>query len=335
LKHPPIVEAIAEDPVLRDVKLIAEAWDAAGLYQVGSFPHPRWSEWNGRYRDDVRSFWRGGPGSLSAFATRLAGSGDLYDKAGQSPLKSINFITSHDGFTMADVVSYNEKHNLANGEDNRDGDNHNHSNNYGVEGPTDDPHINAVRKRQVKNLMASMLLSQGVPMITAGDEFYRTQQGSNNAYCQDNDISWIDWSLCNQHADLLDFTKRCIAFRKAHPSLRRRAFLRGCMPEQEGADIVWLAPNGGEPNWDNAEVMGCNLDGSKHYTGADEDKDHLFLMFNAHSHKVHFHVPPPQGAPWKIALTTQERDPAWTGPGHVLELDGRSITVLASAHQSN
>jgi isoamylase len=333
METPPIVEAISEDPVLRDVKLIAEAWDAAGLYQVGSFPHPRWAEWNGRYRDDVRAFWRGGHGLISSFATRLAGSADLYDRDEQTPLKSLNFITSHDGFTMADVVSYDEKHNLANGEENRDGDNHNHSCNHGVEGPTDDPHIKALRKRQIKNLMASMLLSQGVPMITAGDEFCRTQQGNNNAYCQDNEISWVDWSLLDQHRDLFDFVKHAIAFRKQHPSLRRTSFLTGAQPEIGGADIVWLSHKGEEPNWDNAEAIGCVLDGSKQYTGAEEDKDHLFLIFNTHHHKVHFHVPPPPGGPWQIVLTTEENGPHWTGPGHLLDVDQRSVTVLASAHQ--
>ncbi len=332
LDRPPIVEAIAEDPVLRDSKLIAEAWDASGLYQVGSFPNPHWSEWNGRYRDDVRSFWRGGPGMLSAFASRLAGSGDLYERDGQSPLKSINFITSHDGFTLADVVSYNEKYNEANGEHNRDGDNHNHSYNHGVEGPTDDPHIRGVRKRQVKNFIASLMLSQGVPMLLAGDEFFRTQNGNNNAYCQDNETSWLDWTRVEAHQDLIDFTRQAIAFRKAHPSLRRKAFLKGCLPEEEGADIVWLAPDGSEPTWDNAEVLGCLLNGSKKYTGAEEDKDHLLLLFNAHDHRIPFQVPPPPDDPWKIALTTEENGPLWPDPAQPIELDARSVTVLASAH---
>lgn len=332
LAKPPIVEMIAEDPLLRDCKLIAEAWDAAGLYQVGSFPHVRWSEWNGRYRDDVRSFWRGGPGKLSAFATRLAGSGDLYDRDGQTPLKSINFVTSHDGFTMADLVSYNEKHNEANGENNRDGDNHNHSYNHGVEGPTNDPHIRGVRKRQVKNFIASLMLSQGVPMLLAGDEFFRTQNGSNNAYCQDNETSWLNWALAKEHADLLEFTRRAIAFRKEHPSLRRRTFLKGCRPEAEGADILWLAPDGSEPNWENGEALGCVLNGSKKYTGADEDKDHLLLLFNAHDHRIPFRVPEPPDAPWKVALTTEDNGPHWPDPTQPIELDARSVTVLASSH---
>ncbi len=332
LERPPLIEAIAEDPVLRDTKLIAEAWDAAGLYQVGSFPSPAWSEWNGRYRDDVRSFWRGGPGQLSAFATRLAGSGDLYDHTGQSPLKSINFITSHDGFTLADLVSYNEKHNEANGEENRDGDNHNHSFNYGVEGPTDDPAIQHIRKRQAKNFIATLMLSQGVPMMLAGDEFFRTQQGSNNAYCQDNEISWIDWTLLREHRDLFRFAQKMIAFRKSHPALRRNTFLTGCIPEHDGADIIWLSAHGGEPNWDNDECFGCLLSGSARFTGADEDKDHLLLLFNAHPNPVAFAVPEPLGEAWYLAISTEEKAPKWQAGQSHIQLDGRSVTVLASPH---
>lgn len=332
LERPPVVEAISEDPVLRDVKLIAEAWDAAGLYQVGSFPHARWSEWNGKYRDDVRSFWRGGPGLASAFASRLSGSGDLYERPGQSPLKSINFITSHDGFTLADVVSYYEKHNEANGEGNRDGDNHNHSANYGVEGPTDDPKILALRKRQVKNLIATLMCSQGVPMLLAGDEFFRTQQGNNNAYCQDNPLSWVDWTLAEKHDDLLAFTKAAIAFRKAHPSLRRRAFLKGGAPETDGADIHWIGADGHVPNWDSTEAFGCLLNGSRQYTGADEDKDHLLLLFNAHDHEVSFKIPPPPDAPWTVALTTEEKASAIAPDATHVEMSPRTITILASEH---
>jgi isoamylase len=331
LANPPVIEAIAEDPVLAGTKLIAEAWDAAGLYQVGSFPSARWSEWNGRYRDDLRTFWRGSRGSLSAFATRLAGSGDLYDRPGQRPQKSINFITSHDGFTLADLVSYNEKHNEANGEHNRDGDNHNHSFNYGVEGPTGHPQIGRIRKRQMKNMIASLMLSQGVPMLLAGDECGRTQQGNNNAYCQDNELAWFDWSLLKTQKDLLAFTRRVIAFRKNHPCLRRNTFLTGCIPENDGADIIWLGADGHEPNWDNAQALGCLLDGRKIFTGAEEDKDHLLLLFNAHEYPVSFQMPAPPAGPWAVALTTQERTPRWLpGQSHI-ELEDRSITAMASA----
>jgi len=333
LDRPPVVEMIAEDPLLRGVKLIAEAWDAAGLYQVGSFPSARWSEWNGKYRDDVRQFWRGGPGLLSAFATRIAGSGDLYDRPGQRPQKSINFITSHDGFTMADIVSYNQKHNSANCENNRDGDNHNHSFNHGVEGPTDDPAIRALRKRKVKNFIATLMLSQGVPMLLAGDEFYRTQKGNNNAYCQDNELSWLDWKLIEQHRDLFTFTQDAIAFRKAHPSLRRRTFLRGCRPETGGCDIVWLAPGGGDPNWDNDEALGCLLNGMKEYTGADEDKDHVLLLFNGSARAVEFKLPDPPGALWEVALTTEEKTPQCKHGCATLKMDAFSVTALTSACQ--
>ena len=203
--NPPLVEAIGEDPLLADTKIIAEAWDAAGAYQVGTFGDDRWAEWNGRYRDDVRQFWRGDSGLRGAMATRLTGSSDLYEPGGRPPYCSINFITSHDGFPLNDLVSYREKHNWDNGEENMDGDNNGYSDNYGVEGPTDDLEVNVIRERQIKNMLATLLLSQGVPMILAGDECRRTQQGNNNAYCQDNETSWFDWSLVDRNADLVRF----------------------------------------------------------------------------------------------------------------------------------
>ncbi|MEC8569575.1 MAG: glycogen debranching protein GlgX, partial [Planctomycetota bacterium] len=212
--NPPLVEAIGEDPLLADTKIIAEAWDAAGAYQVGSFGDHRWAEWNGRYRDDVRRYWRGDGGMLGAMATRLSGSSDLYQSGGRQPHCSINFVTSHDGFTMNDLVSFREKHNYENGEDNRDGDNNNHSDNYGVEGPTDRKLIDDLRLRQIKNMMATLLLSQGVPMMVAGDEIRRTQNGNNNAYCQDTPVSWFDWDLVGENQELLRFSKALIQFRK-------------------------------------------------------------------------------------------------------------------------
>ncbi|MEC9116673.1 MAG: glycogen debranching protein GlgX, partial [Planctomycetota bacterium] len=212
--NPPLVEAIGEDPLLADTKIIAEAWDAAGAYQVGSFGDHRWAEWNGRYRDDVRRYWRGDGGMLGAMATRLSGSSDLYQSGGRQPHCSINFVTSHDGFTMNDLVSYREKHNYENGEDNRDGDNNNLSDNYGVEGPTDRKLIDDLRLRQIKNMMATLLLSQGVPMMVAGDEIRRTQNGNNNAYCQDTPVSWFDWDLVGENQELLRFSKALIQFRK-------------------------------------------------------------------------------------------------------------------------
>ena len=194
LANPPLLERIAEDPILRDVKIIAEAWDAAGAYEVGSFSERRWAEWNGRYRDDVRRFWRGDDGMLGLFAQRICGSADIYSKSGKGPESSINFVTCHDGFTLNDLVSYRHKHNEANGENNHDGTNENFSENYGAEGETTDAEIESVRKRQIKNFLLTLLISRGVPMLLGGDEFRRTQGGNNNAYCQDNETSWIDWS---------------------------------------------------------------------------------------------------------------------------------------------
>ncbi|RMD52954.1 MAG: glycogen debranching enzyme GlgX, partial [Nitrospirae bacterium] len=220
LSNPPIIERIAEDPILSKTKLIAEAWDAAGLYQVGSFYGSRWAEWNGKFRDDVRKFISGYPGTLSALATRFAGSADLYRDSGRRPYHSINFVTSHDGFTLYDLVSYNKKHNYANGEDNRDGMDENFSWNCGVEGETEDLNIMNLRWRQIKNYATILLLSQGVPMILAGDEFGRTQKGNNNAYCQDNEISWVNWELAEKNNHLLRFFKYLIILRRLHPVFR-------------------------------------------------------------------------------------------------------------------
>lgn len=226
--NPPVIESITEDGVLADAKLIAEPWDAAGLYQVGRFPFGRrWSEWNGKYRDDVRRFWRGDPGFAGAMASRLCGSSDVYQWSGRLPRHSVNFVTCHDGFTLADLVSHSQKHNAANGEDNRDGENNNHSWNCGAEGKTTDPEVLTLRRRQAKNLMATLMLSQGVPMILAGDEFLRTQKGNNNAWCQDNDLSWVNWGLAEENKDFLRFTRELIAFRQRHPALRRRRFFVG------------------------------------------------------------------------------------------------------------
>jgi len=252
--NPPLVEAIGEDPLLADTKIIAEAWDAAGAYQVGSFGDDRWAEWNGRYRDDARGYWRGDGGTRGALATRLAGSADLYQPGGRPPCASINFITSHDGFPMNDLVSYREKHNLANGEDNRDGDNNNFSENFGVEGPTDQPIIDSLRLRQIKNMMSTLMLSQGVPMIVAGDEFRRTQKGNNNAYCQDNEISWLNWALQEKNADLIRFVRTLIQFRKNQPTVRRRTFLTGVPASNGWADVSWYSALGTAVDWHSSEL---------------------------------------------------------------------------------
>ena len=250
LPNPPIVEVITEDPMLADTKIIAEAWDAAGAYQVGSVASLRWAEWNGRYRDDVRRYWRGDFAQTGHLATRLAGSSDLYGDDGRQPFHSINFVTSHDGFTLNDLVSYREKHNEANGEGNRDGDGNNFSENYGTEGPTARAEIDTVRARQIRNLLATLLLSQGVPMLVAGDECRRTQQGNNNAWCQDNPVSWFDWSLVDREADLVRFVTALIGFRLGNPTLRRRTFLRGGTSDGSTlADVEWFSPEGAHIDW--------------------------------------------------------------------------------------
>ncbi len=246
----PILEMISEDPLLSHAKIIAEAWDAAGAYQVGSFGSSRWAEWNGRFRDDVRRFWRGDDWTLGDFATRLCGSSDLYQKQGRRPSCSVNFVTAHDGFTLNDLVSYNHKHNYANGEENRDGENNNISYNFGVEGETTDPRVNMLRGRQVRNFFCSLLLSQGVPMIVAGDEARRTQEGNNNAYCQDSPLSWLDWNRVVENDDLRRFVSTLVRFRREEASLRRRDFLTG-KPQVPGElpDVSWFDQNGGAIDW--------------------------------------------------------------------------------------
>ena len=297
LADPPLLERIAEDPVLREAKLIAEAWDAGGAYQVGGFAERRWAEWNGRYRDQVRRFWRGDEGMVGTFATRIAGSADLYQGSGKGPTESINYITAHDGFTLNDLVSYDRKHNQANGEENRDGTDANYSRNYGVEGETDDPDVGAVRRRQIKNFLLTLFVSRGVPMLLGGDEFRRTQQGNNNAYCQDNEISWFDWTLLEDHQEIHDFAQGMIAFRQAHPALRQPAFYIA-------DDIRWFNPQGETPAWDNpqARCLACLI--------FEEGESALYLMFNASTEAVTFALPdPPGGQEWRIAVDTSAPAP--------------------------
>ena len=333
LGNPPVVEAIAEDPVLRGVKLIAEAWDAAGLYQVGRFPNPKWSEWNGKFRDDVRDFWRGGPGRLGAFATRLCGSPDLYHAGRQTPLKSVNYVASHDGFTLADIVSYEKKHNLANCEDNRDGDNENRSANCGREGPSKDPAVLARRLRRQKNLLASLFLSRGVPMLLGGDEFGRTQQGNNNAYCQDNAISWVDWRLAKKNSELTDFTRELAAFRAAHPALREAAFYTGSAPAGEFPDIRWYGANGAPtPDWDRGTAVACRIDGKKALGEGKVPDEDLFLAFNAGEEAAAFALPTAKrGWTWTPVLWTAEKKPSAAKKGGHAEfaLSGESMAAFA------
>jgi glycogen operon protein len=289
----PLVEAIAEDPYLSQTKLIAEAWDAGGAYLVGSFGGPRWAEWNGIYRDDVRKFWRGDPGMRGAMATRLAGSSDLYERGGRGPSCSVNFVTSHDGFTINDLVSFNHKHNEANGEGNRDGDNNNLSYNYGHEGPTKNSEIQKLRLRQIKNLLATMLLSQGVPMLVMGDECRRTQRGNNNAYCQDNPISWLNWDFIKNNRELVRFCRTLIKFRRGQPTLRRQTYLRG---EPNGHDprpeVGWFNARGEAADWSHpAKSLSCLLTRPP----ADQDPQSLgrdiLLMLNAEAGPQEFQFP--------------------------------------------
>jgi glycogen operon protein len=305
LVEPPIVEMIAEDGVLRDTKLIAEPWDATGLYQLGRFPFGRrWSEWNARYRDDVRRFWRGDPGLTEALATRLAGSADLYEATGRLPIHSINFVTCHDGFTLWDLVSYNRKHNEANAEGNRDGLAENYSWNFGVEGPTADPAIDRLRRRQAKNFLVTLLLSQGLPMLLAGDEFLRTQAGNNNAYCQDNAVSWIDWTLAQTNAEMLRFTRMMIALRKRHPALRRRTFFDGAARRHDGRpDILWHGVEPEKPDFSRiSRSLAFSLDGTQ--TGREPDQD-FYVVCNAWREPLDFTIPrSPNSKPWRRVIDT-------------------------------
>jgi isoamylase len=317
-------DLVQQDPLVSQVKLIAEPWDVGeGGYQVGRFP-PLWTEWNGKYRDTVRDYWRGAPGKLPELASRLTGSSDLYETSGRRPVASVNFVTCHDGFTLADLVGYDRKHNEANGEDNRDGSDDNRSWNCGTEGPTDDPEINALRDRQVRNFLVTLFFSQGIPMLLAGDELGRTQLGNNNSYCQDNEISWLDWDAAAKHSDLIEFVAGLSALRKAHPVFRRRRFFSG---QADGSgdgqrDIVWLSPAGHEMtaddwnSWDAKALAVCvNGDAitepgprGERITDAD-----FILLLNAHSDAVRFTVPAgfaAPGASWRVIVDTGSPNPA-------------------------
>ncbi|MGJ3264713.1 MAG: glycogen debranching protein GlgX [Salinarimonas sp.] len=326
LANPPLLEQIAEDPILRNVKLIAEAWDAGGAFQVGRFPGRRWAEWNCHFRDDVRRFWRGDPGMIGAFATRLAGSSDLYQSGGESPLNSVNFVSSHDGFTLNDLVSYARKHNEANGEDNRDGLDENYSDNNGVEGPSLDPRIETTRLRQIKNLLATLLLSRGVPMLLGGDEFRRSQGGNNNAYCQDNAVSWYDWSLAERNAELVAFVRRLISFRQAHPILRAESFYTD-------AEVTWLGPAGGPPDWHGPDNrLGCLV----------RDRGTtICLLFNAHPTPCRFTLPSVAESGWEVVIDTSRDTTAGTPSGAgretnaagAIRLDAHTTIVAVSRSQ--
>jgi isoamylase len=329
-------DIIQQDPVVNRVKLIAEPWDIGeGGYQVGNFP-PLWSEWNGRFRDTVRDFWRGEPSTVAEFASRLTGSSDLYQNDTRRPFASVNFVIAHDGFTLRDLVSYNEKHNTANGENNADGESHNRSWNCGAEGETEDPDVIKCRARQQRNFLTTLFTAQGVPMLLGGDELGRTQKGNNNAYCQDNDLSWVNWSEIDE--PLLAFTRWIIAFRREHPVFRRRRFFQG-RPIRGTLDIGWFKPDGNsmtDDDWDvgYARSLGVFLNG-RAIQGHDEQgrpitDDSFILLFNAHTEGVRWSIPAEYAAGWRLVLDTRRRHPE-RAPRPVegrITTSARSIAVL-------
>ncbi|MFE4826413.1 glycogen debranching protein GlgX [Streptomyces sp. NPDC056672] len=341
-------DLVQQDPVVSQVKLIAEPWDVGeGGYQVGNFP-PLWTEWNGKYRDTVRDLWRGEPRTLAEFASRLTGSSDLYQDDGRRPLASINFTTCHDGFTLRDLVSYNEKHNEDNGESNRDGESHNRSWNCGVEGETDDPGITELRDRQMRNFIATLMLSQGVPMLSHGDEFARTQGGNNNAYCQDNEVSWVRWPEPGVETDtsMLEFTQAMVWLRRDHPVFRRRRFFHGRPVEgthDDLSDISWFTPEGEEmkqQDWTaaHAQAMTVFLNGNAISEpgprGERISDDSFLLMFNASADKLEFVVPLNHGRHWQLMVDTARPEGVVPGQGEKVDggdritMIGRSMTVL-------
>jgi glycogen operon protein len=335
-------DILRQDPITNRVKLIAEPWDlGTGGYQVGNFP-VGWAEWNDKYRDAMRAFWKGDGGLIGEFAQRLTGSSDLYGREGRRPHASINFVAAHDGFTLHDLVSYNEKHNAANGEDNQDGHNHNLSWNCGVEGPSEDPEVNALRARQKRNLLATVLLSQGVPMLLAGDEMGRTQRGNNNAYCQDNEISWLDWELDDPRRSLLEFVQRVIAIRRAHPVFRRRDFFQGRpLHGNDVKDIVWLRPDGAEMtdeewNHHHARSLAVYLSGEGTIDvdarGQKLTDESFCLLFNAHDDIVSFRLPRFRNRRYMSLLDTARdaglRSNGIFVAGEEYQLAGRALALL-------
>ena len=337
------LDSCRQDPVLSEVKLIAEPWDCGpGGYQVGSFP-PGWAEWNDRYRDTVRSFWKGDEGKVPEMASRLAGSADLFNKRGRKPWSSVNFVTAHDGFTLNDLVSYNDKHNEANGENNQDGTSNNLSWNCGAEGPTDDPEIKKLRERQKRNFLATLFFSQGTPMLLAGDEFGRTQKGNNNAYCQDNEISWLDWDgIGEEGKSLIGFTRKLIRLRQALPILRRGRFLTAeYNQELEVKDVTWINASGaemGESEWadGNMRCFGMLIDGRAQTSGIKRRASDvtLLIVLNAHHEVVKFILPECVGGDqWLTFIDTNDPargETATIKTGHEYEVPGRSLTLFAA-----
>lgn len=314
LPNPPVIELIAEDPILRNTKIIAEAWDAGGAYQVGSFPGGRWAEWNDRFRDEVRRFWRGDDSFAPHLATRITGSSDLYLKNGKRPFHSINFVTSHDGFTLNDLVSFHQKHNEANGEENHDGLAENYSSNYGFEGPSASPFIEETRNRQIKNFLATLFLSIGTPMILGGDEFRRSQAGNNNAYCHDSELTWFNWILLKQHKDIFRFAKLLISFRKNHTAFRREDFFTGSTAEQKARgeeappDISWYDENGNIPQWEKlGKILVARIN---EHTSHNSPCNSYLLAFNASPEAVQIQLPQEHGTTtWQRVVDTSLSPP--------------------------
>jgi isoamylase len=333
LRHPPVVWQIELDEELAETKLIAEAWDAAGLYQIGHFPGDRWSEWNGRFRDDIRRFVKGDPGIVGAVASRIAGSADLYQDAGELPVNSINFVTCHDGFTLNDMVSYNYKHNEANGEANRDGIDENLSWNCGFEGQSDNAEIENLRERQIRNFATLLLISRGVPMLLSGDEVRRTQRGNNNPYCQDNEVSWMDWTLLEAYPDLFRFWKSMIDFRKRHSALRSRYFFNGAVNERGLPDISWHGCHLNSPGWADPDARSLAIT----IAGFNGEED-LHVMMNMYWKNLEFEVPLLENRRWYRAVATSASSPDdIADPGsemlmewHSYDVGAQSIVILVS-----
>ena len=322
--HPPVIWHIELSELLADTKVFAEAWDAAGLYQIGYFPGYRWAEWNGKYRDDLRKFVKGDAGLISAAASRIAGSSDIYEASGHEPINSVNFINCHDGFTLNDLVSYNEKHNEANGEGNNDGNDDNMSWNCGVEGPTTDAGVEAFREQQIRNFAAILLLSQGVPMFVAGDEVRRTQQGNNNAYCQDTALAWVDWTLTEKNGHLLRFFQQMIAFRKRHPSVHRSRFFMGERNARGVADIAWHGCQLNAPGWNDpsSRVLAYTM------AGFGDDPD-LHVMLNMDGSALTFELPTIPGRAWHRAADT-----SLPSPDDIAE-DGKEVAIADTSYIVN
>ena len=333
MEYPPVIWSIELSEILADTKIIAEAWDAAGCYQIGYFPGYRWAEWNGKFRDDIRRFVKGDPGVIGAVASRISGSSDIYQATGHLPINSINFVNCHDGFTLNDLVSFDEKHNLENGEGNKDGINENLSWNCGVEGPTDNAEIEHLRNRQIKNFVTILMLSRGVPMFVMGDEMRRTQNGNNNAYCQDNEISWMDWSLLERNKETYHFFRKIIEFRKTHPILHLPRFFSGDVNRRGLKDISWHGTRLNSPGWSDADARALAFT----LGGFDGDPD-MHVMMNMYWDNLEFDIPVIPGTKWYKKIDTSEQSPCDVADqgseklcsGNTLNISGRSIVVLVS-----